>query len=365
MKNPFKFGTVVSENHFTNRVKELAKVNSILESNNHLILMSPRRFGKTSLIKKATGGLDRPVIFIDMMLINSSTQLGEMLLKKAYALFPRQKIKSRIKDFRIIPTLSLNPVTNEVDVQFSPQVKSSNKEIEDVLDLIDDLGKTSRKPILVFDEFQEIYRIDSQLERQLRSIMQNHKNINYVFLGSLESMIEKMFLGKKSPFYHFGSLMRLDTIDTKDFLAYLINGLSTHSSNAADLSAEILQVTKCHPYYTQQLAYYVWEIIARSKDAKNPVEKAIGELILAQDNSYERLWDTFNTTDRKIMINLALYKLQPLSFEFLQKTENMPASTASTSLLRLSRDGYLHKKNSAYLFEDPFFEKWLLERLRK
>jgi hypothetical protein len=195
--------------------------------------------------------------------------------------------------------------------------------------------------------------------------MQNHKNINYVFLGSLESMIEKMFLGKKSPFYHFGSLMRLDTIDTKDFEAYLINGLSTHSSNAAELAAEILQVTKCHPYYTQQLAYYVWEIIAHSKDAENPVDKAIGELILAQDNSYERLWDTFNTTDRKIMINLSLYKLQPLSIEFLQKTENMPASTASCSLLRLSRDGYLHKKNSAYQFEDPFFEKWLLSRLSK
>ncbi len=71
MKNPFKFGTIVDEPYFINRKKEIAKVLSLLGSENHLVVISPRRFGKSSLIFKTVKMVNRPVIAVDMQLVTS------------------------------------------------------------------------------------------------------------------------------------------------------------------------------------------------------------------------------------------------------------------------------------------------------
>ena len=328
MKNPFKFGTIVSDPHFTNRRKEIEQVTSVINSDNHLIVISPRRYGKTSLILKVTSEMDRPIIIIDMMLVNSAAQLASLTLKQIYKTFPFQRIKSQIKHFKIIPSVTLNPVTSEVDVQFNPKSSEFNTELKDVLNLLEKLGSKQKKPIVIFDEFQEVSRIDKSLYQQLRSILQVHQHVNYVFMGSQESMIEGIFLHKKSPFYHFGRMLQISKIPEKEFLEYLNSGLRPICQNYRDLAFEILEITKSHPYYTQQLAFFVWEMCNHSPDSPATIQEAVEDIIHSQDNNYERLWGTFNNTDRKIMMNLAVYNLQPLSSEFLFKTEFIPASTA-------------------------------------
>jgi len=365
MKNPFKFGPIVSDPHFTNRTKEIQQVKSTLESENHLIIVSPRRFGKTSLVRRVTEKMNRPVLFIDLMLVNSVNQFANLILKRTYKAYPFEKIKAQIKSFRVIPGISMNPVTGAVDVQFSPQSEGGYREIEDVLNLIDKLGSSRKKPIVIFDEFQEINRVDKNLINQLRSIMQEHENVNYLFMGSQESMIESIFLRKKSPFYHFGALLRLNKIPNNDFLQYLTLGFSSVSKRAKTLAEEILKLSLSHPYYTQQLAYFTWEVCSPDEKLENPVAEALKEIIHNQDNNYERLWMNFNNTDRRIMMNLSMYKLQPLSSEFLLKTGYMPASTASSSLRKLSKEGFLIKEGSNYSFEDPFFGIWLKWRQDK
>lgn len=366
-RNSFKFGTVVSDPFFTNRVKEIEKVGSILKSSNHLILIGPRRFGKTSLIYRVIDGLDRPVLFIDLQLVTSSSGLASQLLRRVYRNYPIQKIKGLIKNFRVMPLVSINPITSEVDIKFNPYKAEGLTELEDVLNLIDRLGTPKKKPIVVFDEFQEIFRIDKNLNRQLRSIMQNHQNVNYVFLGSQESMIREIFEKKKSPFYHFAYLMSLDRIPESEFTDYLISGLEIISHSAAEIARQILDITHSHPYYTQQLAFFVWEVLSREGNSDergiNPVQIAINELIRNQDNNYERLWNTLITTDRKIMISLTNSDVQPLSMEFSLEHDFLPTSTIYSSLKRLLKDGFIIKSGSGYTFDDPFFRLWLDSRL--
>lgn len=360
MKNPFKFGTIVTEPHFTNRIREIEIVKSTLNSDNHLTIISPRRYGKTSLLTKVTSQLDRPVIMIDMMLVNSVSQLANHTLKLIYKVYPFQKIKSQIRNFKIIPNLSINPMTSEVDVQFNPKSRNNNTELEDVFNLIEKLGSSQKtKPVVIFDEFQDVNRVDPQLFHLLRAIFQIHKHVNYVFMGSQEAMIEEIFLKKKSPFYHFGRTLQLGKIPNDEFLNYLIKGLGPVSKEAGKLAVRILDITDSHPYYTQQLAFFMWEICSRESDTSDPIREAIEDIIHNQDNNYERLWSTFNNTDRKILLNLAQYDLQPLSSEFLFRTELLPVSTASSSLKRLSKDGFLIKSKSNYTFEDPFFKLWI------
>jgi hypothetical protein len=148
--------------------------------------------------------------------IISEDDFASQLLKRVYRIFPMQKLKGYIKSFRLIPSVILNPVTGEAEISFMPGSRDLTP-LEDVLNLIEKLGKEDKKIIVVLDEFQDIFRINAGLDRMLRSVIQNHKNINYVFMGSSESMIREIFEKKNSPFYRFGTLFTLGKIPEEKF----------------------------------------------------------------------------------------------------------------------------------------------------
>jgi len=98
------------------RIHEIARVESIISSANHLIVISPRRFGKSSLIFKVVSQLDRPVISLDLQLITGIEDFAAQLLKRVHRVYPFEKIRQFVQHFRIIPTVSINPVSKEVDI---------------------------------------------------------------------------------------------------------------------------------------------------------------------------------------------------------------------------------------------------------
>ena len=353
MENPFKFGTVVNNEHFTDRTNEQQEVRRVLKSSNHLILISPRRFGKTSLVKKITIELNRPVISLDLQLITSVNDFAAQLLKQVLKINKFEKIKHLISSFHIAPTIELNPLSNNVEISFRPIAKASFTVLEDVFNLIEKIGEKSKRPIVVLDEFQEMVSLDKHLLKQLRSVIQHHKNMNYVFLGSLESMMKTIFESKKSPFYHFGYLMYLEKIPYSDFYEYLTQRLKKITKKEKKLSKEILEFTNCHPYYTQQLAYYCWEYLEYNEYAVEMLNKVIAIITGIHDTDYERLWNTINQIDKKVLISLATDE----QFNVL----SVATSTVYSSLNRLTKKGYLIK-NKTFEFDDPFFKYWINSR---
>jgi len=360
--NPFKYGSIVDVPYFFNRKKEIEKVKSILNSQNHLIIISPRRYGKTSLINQVLKQVKRPSIFIDMQMITSVNDLAERLLKKLYALYPHQKLKHLVKNFRIIPSINLNPATNEVEISFT-QKKADILPLEDVLNLFDKLGdKKKGKLIVVFNEFQDILRIEKRLDFNLRSILQHHKNVNYVFSGSQESMMREIFEKKRSPFYHFGFLYPLDKIQKREFVKFIDESLKHMAVNHNQLAEQIVELAELHPYYTQQLAFNTWEVLNRDKDNKAPVDTAIAEIIQYHDYDYEQIWNTLKRTDMKIMIGMAVSDISPLSSEFTTEYNPGPTSTVFSSIKRLMKNGFVVKSNNKYVIDNPFFKRWIVYR---
>jgi AAA+ ATPase superfamily predicted ATPase len=349
MVNPFKFGTVVENSFFTDRQNELQHIKSVLNSENHLILISPRRFGKTSLVVKALRESNRKHIMLNLQSVVSAEDFAARLLKEIFKIYKFEKVKHFIKNFRIVPTISLNPMTDGVDVSIMPMV-DNRVLIEDVFALLQAIASEEDRLIVVLDEFQEIKSIDKNLDRLLRSIMQLHKNINYLFLGSQESMMREIFEKKKSPFFHFGQLLHLDKIPYDDFKLYLLERLS-FVDNADEICNEILAFTKCHPYYTQQLASQVWEI-GRKGEMDNIVNEAIARLLEFHDLNFERIWLNFNNTDKRILMWLANNN-KPYALMGIAQ------STISSSLKRMLKDGYVIK-TAEYEVEDPFFRNWIL-----
>ena len=354
MENPFKFGTIVEDEYFTDRVKEVTYIRHFVESANHLILISPRRFGKSSVVAKALKESGRKSITVNLQQVTSIADLSAKLLREFFKVHPIERIKHLITHFRVIPTISTNPLTGSMDVSFQPGVNSSIL-LEDVMALIEKAHTKEDRIIVVLDEFQDILEIAPHLDKQLRSIMQTQKNINYILLGSQESMMTEIFERKKSPFYHFGQLMRLEKLPREEFHNYLSERLkSCFPQNCDELSNNILDYTGCHPYYSQQLAANVWNVGTLQPEQTDPIGTAIENIVITHGLDYERIWMNISRTSKWI--------LQRLASKGVLQTGEYPTSTIYSALKRLQKDGYVIYTDR-YEIEDPFFREWIVRGL--
>lgn len=355
MRNPFKFGTIVEDEFFTDRIDESKYISRVMDSENHLILISPRRFGKSSLVVKVAKQLDRPYIFLNFQKVIGTQDLASKLLKEVFKLYTWEKVKHLMSNFHFVPTISANPITNGIDVSFQPS-SDSNVLLEDAMALLEKVSSPERRLIVIFDEFQEIMQISKGLDRQMRAIMQMQQGLNYIMLGSQESMMTEIFERKKSPFYHFGTLMHLSRIPYEDFLDYIVNRLSPvlSDANSMAVSREILGLTDCHPYYTQQLASQVWELVKYEEIMDNVVNEAVKRIISNHDLDFERLWIKFNRMDKQILQELCQGK-NPL------QNRTLATSTSYSAVKRLMQSGYVIRTEK-YEIEDPFFKQWIIDK---
>lgn len=353
MTNPFKFGTLVDGEFFTDRVNEQDEIRKMLASENHLVFISPRRFGKSSLVAKAVKASGRPSISLNMQNMLSIEDFASKILRELFRQYPLERIKHLMTHFRIVPTVSTNPVTNGIDVTFQP-VTNGVVLLEDAMALLEKVSTENKKLIVVFDEFQEIMSIRKGLDKQLRSIMQEQQHLNYILLGSQESMMTDIFERKKSPFYHFGKVMHLNKIPYEDFRSYVAERLPLKKGKSQDsIVDEILSFTSLHPYYTQLLSAQVWEMMTYDKFFDGVVSEAVTAIVQTHDLDFERLWLNFNRTDRFIMQTLSSSK-NPL------QNRQMATSTTFSAIKRLMKAGYVIRVED-YEIEDPFFKAWIIK----
>ena len=351
MENPFKFGTVVEAEYFTDRVKEVNYINQFIQSPNHLILISPRRFGKSSVVAKAITQSGRKSITVNIQQVVSVADLAAKLMREFFKVHPMERIRHLTTHFRIIPTVTTNALTGTVDVSFQPGVDATIL-LEDVMELMEKAHTESDRLVVVLDEFQEILDLAPRLDKKLRAIMQEQKHINYILLGSQESMMTDIFEKKKSPFYHFGELMRLGKLPRDNFHEYLTVRLENcFPNNHDELADDILDYTGSHPYYTQQLASNVWQIGMLQPEQKDVLQVAVDRIVTTHGLDYERLWLNFKRTNKWILQRLA-------SNGNLQTGEHR-TSTVYSALKRLQKDGYVIYSDR-YEIEDPFFKEWIL-----
>ena len=351
MENPFKFGTIVEEEYFTDRIEEVAYIRWFIQSANHLILISPRRFGKSSVVTKALRQSGRKNITVNLQQVTSVADLSAKLLREFFKVHPLERIRHLISHFRIIPTVSTNPLTGSMDVSFQPGIDASIV-LEDVMEMIERAHTREDRIIIVLDEFQEILDLDPRLDKKLRAIMQKQEHINYILLGSQESMMTDIFERKKSPFYHFGEMMRLGKLPREDFHRYLSERLRPQfADNCNALADRILDYTACHPYYSQQLAANVWNIRVLQPEVEDVLDAAIDYIVISHGLDYERLWMNFKRTNKWI--------LQSLAKNSALQTKEYPTSTIYSALKRMQKDGYVIYTDH-YEIEDPFFKEWIL-----
>ncbi|RLA01260.1 MAG: ATPase, partial [Gammaproteobacteria bacterium] len=232
MEVPFTFGKLVHDDDFTNRILESKRLVSNFESSINTILISPRRWGKSSLVLKATKQIsknskDIVICMMDLNNIRSEDQFYKLIATKVLQASASRvdSILENAKSFlgRFIPNLSFSPDPG-TELKLSMDWDEVKKDPDDILDLAERIAvKLKKNLVLCIDEFQNISEFEDSLgfQRKLRSHWQLHQHVSYCLYGSKRHMLMEVFSSPSMPFYKFGDLIFLEKIKEEEWITFI------------------------------------------------------------------------------------------------------------------------------------------------
>lgn len=268
----FKTGSPVKGNDFIDRKKHLPVFKAYLENNQHVMIKAPRRFGKTSLVKQVfEHEKSFNYIYVDLRRATNLTSLANQILEKAYGFagidnFLQQFKKSITELLKTIQSIKIDEVGEITLKHLENGIKDEREYFLHSLEVVEQISLKKELNIkFILDEFQDILRIsDDFILEQMRSVIQHHENVTYVFLGSLESVMTKIFSSKASPFFHFARIMSLGGLDIDELFEYASNVFKKQKVEFDEALLKTIKFLNGHPDYSAQVlqALYYKTIIA-------------------------------------------------------------------------------------------------------
>ena len=236
---------------------------------------------------------------------------------------------------------------------------------------IDDLLVAAKKvadqkkktAVVVFDEFQEIANFDDdEIERKMRSVFQNHRNVSYIFMGSKTHLMRDIFNNPNRPFYKSGKHFPLDKIDPKELSLF---AKKKFSDQAIDIGHNelnsILNNTECHPYYFQMLCHVLLELCMDSRMiTEADIDEALNILISRESSVYIAIWEELTIKQKNLMVALAKEEYpEVFSNKFLETYGLGSSSSIQKALKKLLKKELVQQENGSYIIYDLFLKKWI------
>jgi AAA+ ATPase superfamily predicted ATPase len=369
--NPFSYGAVVKDPYFYDRKKENRRIVSTLSGGNNLVLFAPRRYGKTSLVFRAIEKLEKMnfvCIYFDFMPIYSRESFIEayskaILSKQSNIQKAVKKVAELVKGIR--PSLSFDTAGKPVFSMTFTDDKLSEKTLEDILDLPERIASEAKRYIVVMDEFQEITKLNGDnFEKLLRSKVQQHQHVNYLFLGSRTHLLSDMFNNKGRAFYNSAMLMQIETLPVHDSIEFLKSRFESAGALIDDQTARyLIEEAGNIPYYIQLLAAEVWQdiIVSTSKKIhKNTIAVCAERIVTLKNDYYTEVYDRQSAYQKKILNALVISGENVFSADYAKRFRLSAVSTTQKALIGLVESGVIEKVEGQYFIGDPFFKRFLL-----
>lgn len=372
--NPFRYGALALDEAFTDREAELRELKADVLNGQDLVIFGRRRFGKSSLVLKAAQDLIAKkvlVAYCDLMTAPTKARFAEKLAKTihediASPLFRiREKAIAVFRGLRIQPKITIDPDDGSLSFGFDASYAPADIDatIEKLLALPGELGADrGRRVALVLDEFQEITAIDPAFPKLMRAVFQTQPEVAHVYLGSKRHLMRRIFNDENEPFWRSAKQMELGPIPADDFAAYVVERFEkTAKAVGAPAVARLLGATGCHPYATQQLAYFVWEEVAEGEEATvDHVERGLERLLTSEHNHFSLVWEDASRNERLLLLALAEEPGRVFSGEY-RREHRLPAPTnVQKSLGALVRRELVGKnEDGRYEIIEPFLADWV------
>jgi hypothetical protein len=377
--NPFVYGEIVTATAFADRAAERERLTQDLADAQKVFLISPRRYGKSSLIRDVMRGLARKkFLTVEVTVAASSSYVG-FLESYARALIAADTPTSRVRRWAADLLQNLRPELRfdaraAGDAGFSvafPSVRTPREAARLATEVFALPAKIAaarnQRMAIALDEFQTVTTFDSgNVEHALRAAVQEQRQVGYVFAGSEPSLMERMLTSKR-PFYKAGPVMRLEKIDPQEFAAFIDERFaSTGYTLEEGLGEAIVELAANVPYDVQRLAHEAWD------DMRNTRRKTVGledlhrtltRLLGEQQMVFEEAWQRLTLSQRAVLRAIVLENGRELLSADVRNRHRLPgASSVQAALAALVKQDIVQKDDARYVVNDSLYREWVARR---
>lgn len=369
IENPFIFGKAAEGTYFTDRTEDAKRLHANLTHGINTIIISPRRWGKTSLVKKVIADINRPDIkpvFIDIFQCKSEYEFYH-----AFASSVIKQTASRLDEWvetaknflsNISPKFSFgSDPMNDFSLSFEWNPKDDTE--TDILQLPEKIAqKKDVHLVICLDEFQQIADFDDtqKFQKKLRSVWQHQQNVTYCMFGSKKHLMENIFNDKANPFYKFGDMMFLKKIPTEEWVPFICAKFQeTGKIISPELASKICEATENLSSYVQHLAWVVWyktDKVVTNKD----VTAAIDDLLEQNKVFFQREVEQLSELQVNFLRALANGVTTGFSRKDVIKKYRLESSANVQSVKKaLLKKDLINVDGQEISFNDSLFKQWL------
>jgi hypothetical protein len=369
MNAPFQYGMLATKENFVDRVEDRAQLKNFLSSHINVMLVSPRRWGKSSLVKVAMDELqeedkDVRVCYIDAFSIGSEAEFYRTFASQVIAC-ASSNLEKRIHDAKkfltgVVPQVVIkDDVTNFMafDVKFIPQ----EQEKMDILRLPETLAQSKKIKIIVcIDEFQQLANLPEykNMEGKMRSAWQQQERVSYCLYGSKRHMMLDIFNNSNSPFYRFGQLLFLNKIPKEEWMPFIVNTFEKSGKYISDeFASRICDVTECHSWYLQQCCYFVWNASV-NKVTEESFNYGLSQMINTNSPMFQNDTETLAASQIEMLRAIRDGVQQLSSSEARTKYHLGNPNTISKNKKILQNKDIVEMKSGKLVFVDPIYRLW-------
>lgn len=372
MQQPFQFGVPVNSEHFIGREEEKRRLAANLCNGINTILLSPRRWGKTSLVNMVSSDIaseDITVVRMDAFSCRSEydfyNMFSESILKQTASRIDEWKELAKGFIERLVPKISISPEpSSEISVSLGITPKTHSP--EEVLNLPQIIAQRKGcRLVICIDEFQQIGEFENslQIQQKMRTVWQHQSNVTYCLFGSKLHMMTNFFLKKSYPFYKFGDILYLRNIPVETWIPYIRSRFEANGKQISDgIVTDLCHTVELQSSYVQQLAWYV--LLKTDTVAGEDVLKSAVEDLIDQ-NSQVFIQQTQSLTSYQLNFLRALLAGVEDGFTGMAIRETYNLGTQS-NITRL-KSALIEKEIIEYTSQglrisDPVLRLWLLKR---
>jgi uncharacterized protein len=373
--NPFTFGDLALDDAFTDREDELRELASDMRNGQNVLVYAPRRYGKSSLVLRAAQeAMQKKALvgYCDLMKTPTKERLAAALAKTVYSDIASpvgqafERAADLFRGLRVLPTMEVDPSDGTLRFSFQTGRRKSDidETIERLLELLGELAaERKRRVVIIFDEFQEILALDKKFPNLMRAVFQAQPEVSHVYLGSKRHLLERIFNDKNEPFWRSAKQLEIGMIPRTKFARFIRDRFTASGKGITDDALErLLDASGGHPYGTQELAYFVWELVLPSAEASAAqVDEALARVLRSEHNHFAQLWDEAPHPQRLLMLALADEPASSVYSADYHARHELPANpTLQTALAGLIKKEIVGRSDETdYCVIEPFFAEWL------
>ncbi|MEO8149374.1 MAG: hypothetical protein ABI723_17140 [Bacteroidia bacterium] len=368
-EKPFKFGRLSSPDYFTNRTTEIKSLSNNFISGTNTILISPRRWGKSSLVWNTSLRLKRThknirFCFVDLFNIRTEEEFYEVyaseLIKSLSSKFEEQVSGARQFFKNIIPQLSV-PVDPQHSLSLNFEWMQLKRRPDEIIDLAENMCREKKIELIVcIDEFQNVGFFANPLafQKKLRSHWQKHQLATYCIYGSKRNMMAHIFENPSMPFYKFGDVHFLKKIDRSHWEIFIVTRFEkTGKSITKELAGRIALLMEDHPYFVQQFALMVWQNSGK-KCLTTDIDEALENLLIQMSILYQRETDLLSNGQINFLKALCNDETRFTSHEVLQRYRLSSSANVVKVKRALEQKEIIDTMEPVIEFTDPLYKTW-------